>query len=345
MKRILVLYAEVMPYTVAVIRELVKSDCFVYVVRWTNNNLTPYIPPSLLNVIYYDRSTFNTHKELLLLIEDIKPDLIWTSGWMDKMYCKAAGVFRKKSHIPVLAGSDTQWKGGKQWLNVIFSSFRHKCWFSHILITGLWQYEYARRLGFSQYQILQPNYSADTSLFFKVDIEKKKKLYPKNLLFVGRFSEVKGLLSLLSAWKSISDKKAWNLTLIGNGSLKEVLQEYSDITVKDFMSQEDLVMEMQNSGALILPSIFEPWALVLHEAAAAGLPILASRCCGAVPYFVLENYNGYLFVPDDIASIDLAINRLINSSDEQLITMSYRSRELSRRITPDIVANSLLSVL
>ena len=115
--------------------------------------------------------------------------------------------------------------------------------------------------------------------------------------------------------------------------------------IKDFMSQEQLATEMQNSGAFILPSIFEPWALVLHEAAAGGLPILASNCCGAVPYFVLDNYNGRLFTPGNISSIREAIQLLITTSDEDLIRMSYKSRELSRRINPEIVAQTLLSVI
>ena len=109
--------------------------------------------------------------------------------------------------------------------------------------------------------------------------------YPHKLLFIGRFVDVKGLSFLLDAWKSIPDRKGWTLTLVGNGPLRDTLNGFPDVEIKDFMSQEQLATEMQNSGAFILPSIFEPWALVLHEAAAGGLPILASNCCGAVPCF------------------------------------------------------------
>lgn len=47
------------------------------------------------------------------------------------------------------------------------------------------------------------------------------------------------------------------------------------------MPQEELAEELEKAGAFILPSVTEPWALVIHEAACAGLPILASawlRC-------------------------------------------------------------------
>lgn len=344
MKTILILYAELMPYNIAVVKEMLRMNCQLHIVRWTKG-LTPYTPPQLSGVIYYNRNLFSDWRSLRDKIYEVRPDLIWVSGWIDKLYCKAVSVYRKEYNIPVVAGCDSQWKGGKQWLNVLFSPFRHRRWFSHIQIAGIWQYEYARRLGFKQSQIIEPFYSADTNLFQKVCISSKENNYPHKLLFIGRFADAKGLSFLLDVWKSITDRKGWTLTLIGNGPLRDTLNGYPDVEIKDFMSQEGLVSEMQHSGAFILPSVFEPWALVLHEAAAGGLPILASNCCGAVPYFVLENYNGHLFVPGDVTSIRKAIQRLIDTSDGDLIRMSYKSRELSKRINPEIVAQTLLSVI
>lgn len=333
-----------MPYNIPVIKELCNQGFVVSVVRWTEGCLTPYIPPTIQNTVIYSRSSF-TQTTLLSKIYEIQPDIIWVAGWMDKVYCKVSEIYRKEKHIPVIAGSDTQWRGGKQWLNVLFSPFRHKRWFSHIMVAGLWQYEYARRLGFSQYQILHPFHSADIKIFHQVDIDKKVISYPKKLLFVGRFAKEKGLSCLLEAWASISDRKGWTLTLIGNGPQRKLLEGFPDVTIKDFMSQDKIALEMQQAGAFVLPSVYEPWALVLHEAAAGGLPILASNCCGAVPYFVLENYNGHLFIPGDVSSIRKTIQILINTSDDDLILMSYKSRELSKRITPEIVAQTLLSIL
>lgn len=344
MYTILILYSEFMPYNLIVVKELLRISCTIHIVRWTKCK-TPYAPPELPNVHYYDRTTFTDVHSLLDKVRDLKPDLIWVSGWIDKLYCKVVGLYRKERDIPVVAGSDTQWRGGKQWLNVLLSPFRHRRWFSHIQIAGIWQFEYARKLGFKQSQIIEPYYSADTNVFQKVSISTKERTYPHRFLFIGRFAEVKGLSYLLDAWKSIPDRKDWTLTLVGNGPLRDTLNGFPDIEIKDFMSQEQLAVEIQNSGAFILPSIFEPWALVLHEAAAGGLPILASNCCGAVPYFVLDNYNGRLFTPGDVSSIREAIQSLIATSDEDLIRMSYKSRELSRRINPEIVAQTLLSVI
>jgi glycosyltransferase involved in cell wall biosynthesis len=296
-------------------------------------------------VYYYNRSQFKNAKELYQMTEKIEPALIYTSGWMDKIYMAVCKKIRKTRSIPVIAGSDTKWRGGKQWLNVMAAPFLHKKCFSHIHAAGIWQYEYARRLGFSPQHILMHNLSGDVAIFHNVDIHYKKKEYPRRLLYIGRFSPVKGLNYLIDAWNSIIDKKSWILTLIGNGPEKESLIKNKDVEVLDFMSQEKLAYYMQNSGCFILPSIREPWAVVLHEAAAGGLPILASNICGTVPYFVINNYNGFTFAPGNSDKIKIAIEEIINSSTDRLLSMSYRSRKLSERITPEIVAETMLSVI
>jgi glycosyltransferase involved in cell wall biosynthesis len=107
--------------------------------------------------------------------------------------------------------------------------------------------------------------------------------------------------------------------------MKDEISKHNDIIVKDYMSQENLLLEMQNSGAFILPSTFEPWALVLHEAASAGLPIICTDVCGASPHFVINNYNGYKVKPDTTL-LKNAIEKLISKTDEELLDFSYNSR-------------------
>ena len=189
------------------------------------------------------------------------------------------------------------------------------------------------------------NLSADVSTFNKVSVDLKINVYPKRIVYVGRFAPEKGLKYLLQAWREIKDKKGWTLTLIGNGPEKEVLANQNDIEVLDFMSQELLVEQLQNAGCFILPSLFEPWALVLHEAAAAGLPILASDTCGALPYFVLNGYNGFTFCAGNVKQIKSAINKILFAQERDLLKMSQNSKRLAQKITPELVSQTFLSVL
>lgn len=342
---ILILYTELMPYNIVVIRELVRKGCRVHVVLWDSNKQTPYLPPQQEGVTYYNRSTFWNPDHLFRLVKKLGPDLVWTSGWIDPLYNEVAGMIRKKSHIPVVASSDTQWRGGKQWLNVLTARFRQHRWFSHIFVSGEWQEIYARKLGFRSEQILMHNLSADVDLFSLVNIDSRKNEYPKRLLYVGRFAPVKGLTFLLKAWKSIPNRKGWTLTLVGNGLEKEKLYGYPDVEILDFMDQEELMKMMENSGAFILPSVIEPWALVLHEATCAGLPVLASNCCGAITCFVGDQENGYLFTPGNIPSIRKSIETLIALPVSDLLDMGRKSKIRSTMITPAKVADTLLQVL
>jgi glycosyltransferase involved in cell wall biosynthesis len=221
----------------------------------------------------------------------------------------------KKKGIIIVAGSDTQWTGGKQWLNVLLSRFRHRQWFSHIWIAGTYQYEYAKKLGFKNKNIIFYHYTADVYLFQNVSIENKKEHYPKTFLYIGRFHPVKGLKILQKAWSNIADKKGWTLTLVGSGKIDFY---DSTITVKKFMEPEELTQEMQNAGCFILPSVKESWAVVLHEAGSAGLPIISTEICGAAPYFVINNYNGYLVKEKSVEELKNAMENIINLSDEQL---------------------------
>jgi glycosyltransferase involved in cell wall biosynthesis len=339
-------YAELQAYVIIIVKELLKrKNINVHIVYWDKNKLTPYMPLLLDNVYYYERSRFKNAQEIYQLVKELKPAVVYVSGWMDKTYMLASKKIRETLSVPVIAASDSQWHGGKQWLNVIFSPFFHKKCFSHLQISGIRQYEYARYLGFSPQQILMHNYSADIKTFHEVDIDHKKTDFPKRILYIGRFAPVKGLKYLVDAWSSIIDKKSWVLTLIGNGPEKEYLIKNKDIEVFDFMKQEELMQYIQSSGCFILPSIKEPWAVVLHEAAAGGLPILASNICGAVPYFVINNYNGFTFSPGNSIGIKIALEKIINISEEKLIEMSHNSRKLSERITPEIVVETMLSVI
>ncbi|WP_233708080.1 glycosyltransferase [Helicobacter bizzozeronii] len=53
---------------------------------------------------------------------------------------------------------------------------------------------------------------------------------------------------------------------------------------------------------LILPSLSEPWGLVVEEALAVGLPVFVSVACGA-HVLVQEGVNGFIFDPKDVVGL------------------------------------------
>ena len=346
--KILYLYAEVMGYTMATIRELAERGNEVHVVHWDHKKLTPYKAPVVSNVFMYGRSEFSVEK-IKTLAKNIAPVVTVVSGWMDRGYMSVAKQLRQEG-LPVVMGLDSHWQGTlRQWITLILGGVGFFTQFySHVWIAGLYQFEYARRLSFDKTNIVTDLYSADLRLFnqaYHGNIKNKYIHYPHRFLFVGRFEKVKGLDLLLKAWQQLDVIKGdWELHLIGNGSLKTQLEATTGVVVKDFMQPEQLMQEVANSGCFLLPSRGEPWGVVVHEFAAAGLPLILSDVVGAASTFLISGLNGYSFKVDDYKALANRMCQIINMTDQELHAMAVSSHSLSQRITPETSAVNLLSV-
>lgn len=333
-----------MPYNIPVLKALVSYGFEITVLHETIVQQTPYKPPTIPGVSFYPKEHYN-QLQLNSLAEELMPRVVFVADRTNVKYNKTAIKLRQKYKTPIIVGCDTQWRGGKQWVNVFTSFFRHKRYYTHILIAGMRQYEYAKKLGFANNQILWPLYSADTTVFHSNSINRNKFNGPRNVLYVGRFAEVKGIKILLKAWEALKNKNGAILTMVGNGPLKKVITYQDDVRVMDFKSQEDLIQIASQCSCFVLPSVFEPWALVIHEFAALGMPIIATNVCGASSHFVINNYNGFLVEPNDIGGLTIALQNIIQLDSDILIKFSDRSKALSYSISPELVANSILSVI
>ncbi len=346
--KILYLYAEVMGYTISTINQLAVKGHEVHVIHWDHKKLTPYMIQAFPNVFFYNRSELN-FEQLTSLSKEIFPTITVISGWMDVHYMRLAKYLRREGHTVVI-GLDSQWHGSiKQCLMStlarcgFFSKF-----YSHAWVSGIYQFEYARKLGFSKNKILYDILSADLSLFnqaFVDNVDRKTSSYPHRFLYVGRFESVKGLDTLLQAWKILESGRAdWELHLVGDGKLKSELVASDGVIVKDFMQPEQLVKEAANAGCFLLPSRFEPWGVVLHEFAAAGLPLITSDVVGSASTFLISGLNGFIFKSNDSEALANRMQKIINMSDEQLLQMAMQSNALSQRITPETSACNLISL-
>ncbi|MCB9233621.1 MAG: glycosyltransferase family 4 protein [Bacteroidia bacterium] len=293
----------------------------------------------------YERREMSAN-DLTDLAERLNPDLIYVTGWMDKAYLKVAQRMRKRG-VRVICGLDNHWRGDlRQRMACLFSPFLLKNKFSHIWVPGLFQFEFARRLGFSRENVLTGMYSADTADFWRAFLKfrsQKSESYPCTLLYVGRLVEVKGVGDLLEVFRSANEETGgrWKLKIVGTGPLKGQFQEGNGISFHDFVQPEQLPELAGGAGAFILPSHFEPWGVVLHEFAAAGLPLLASEACGAATAFLRPGYNGMKFQAGNKASLRKALLQLMQSNADQLLSMGERSHELSRQITTQSWAATL----
>ena len=91
-------------------------------------------------------------------------------------------------------------------------------------------------------------------------------------------------------------------------------------------NQEELFKHYFVGDALILPSIYEPWGLVVNEAMLAGLPVLVSDICGCSLDLVEEGKNGYIIDPKSIDDIADKIEKTIYNNSENM--MRLKSKEI-----------------
>ncbi len=338
-----------MGYSMATIRTLINLGAEVHVVYSDQKKLTPFQPEPLSNLYFYRLSELN-HLSLEELVNRLSPDITFISGWQEKKYLKIAYQLKKNNKI-VVSGFDDQWYGT---MRQIIASFFFKCGFlkllySHAWVSGPYQFEYARRYGFLKKNIIYDLYSADLDLFHDAhenNIISKKNNYPHRFLFVGRLELIKGIDILLHAWEMLgNDKCDWELVLIGNGSMKSQILNNRNIIFKDFMHPNDLKSEISKAGCFVLPSRIEPWGVVVHEFASAGLPLVVSNTVGSASTFLIEGLNGYSFDCGNVNSLVKRLKQIINSTDDKLMSMGTESNFLSNRISPITSAQNLLSVI
>jgi glycosyltransferase involved in cell wall biosynthesis len=283
--------------------------------------------------------------ELDAELERFKPDVLVIVGWEIPAYRRIARKWKGRA-MRVLT-MDNQWLGTtSQWIGRLTAPFFVQKLADAMWVPGERQAAFAKRLGFSQSQILRGHLCCDFAAFDAVREARKRRTYGERceFVFIGRMIETKGVTTLASAYRKYRSrtKEPWPLVCYGTGPMKNLLESEPGIIVEGFVQPGELPARLGAARCLVLPSLREPWGMVIQEAAAAGLVILASDAVGAVPHLVQPNYNGFIFDVGDEEGLAGLFERVSKLSDERLEMMSEASSLLARQFTPVRWANTLM---
>ncbi|TET73477.1 MAG: glycosyltransferase [Candidatus Aminicenantes bacterium] len=186
----------------------------------------------------------------------------------------------------------------------------------------------------------------------KIDLCKKLGIPCNNFIFIGRFSPEKNIISLLRVYKKIKDEvgKGWGLILLGNGLQRKKIEDFinenavKDILLPGFKQKEEIPFFYVISDVLILPSVSEPWGLVVAEAMASNLPVLVSNRCGCYPDIVYDGINGFSFDPfNDDQLFELMNN--VTRGEYNLEDMGKASLQIIKDHTPEKAAEMYLNAI
>jgi glycosyltransferase involved in cell wall biosynthesis len=150
-------------------------------------------------------------------------------------------------------------------------------------------------------------------------------------LFVGRLIERKGLGVLLDAFREVEGAELW---IAGDGPLLERAKEAARQDPRLFLfGHADIAMLdrlYRSADALVLPSYYDVWGLVVNEAQAYGLPVVATDEVGAASDLIDPTVNGFIVPPGSPAALAQVMKELAQWTPEQRARSSERSLEKLR---------------
>jgi glycosyltransferase involved in cell wall biosynthesis len=147
-------------------------------------------------------------------------------------------------------------------------------------------------------------------------------------LFVGRLIERKGLDVLLEAFARFDGGELW---IAGDGPLDEAVSTAAaqDPRIRFFghVAGEDLGDLYGGVDGLVVPSLYEPWGLVVHEGLAHGLPVIATDQVGAAEDLIDPGVNGCIVPAGSAGETARAMRSIAGWTYAQRIAAVKRSDE------------------
>lgn len=174
------------------------------------------------------------------------------------------------------------------------------------------------------------------------------------ILFVGRVAQRKNVHGLIRSFEIIKTRMpSAKLRIAGNpeneayyGECKNYIHEHNLSEAVHFLGnldREALLRELSQASCLALISFQETAPLVIEEAMAAGVPVVASRLCG-MPHMIDDGKSGYLVDPNNQNEIVEKMLQILGN-DKMNREMGERSRSIAQmRFHPLQVAISTLKV-
>jgi glycosyltransferase involved in cell wall biosynthesis len=136
----------------------------------------------------------------------------------------------------------------------------------------------------------------------------------EHLLIVSRLVPVKGVDVALRALARI---EAPPLLIAGDGPARRALEVIAhtlgvDATFVGHVDREELRDLYAGAEALIFPTLYDPWGLVVNEALAAGCPVVATSAAGCARSLIEPGVNGEIVPPGDVDALRSAVEEVLD---------------------------------
>lgn len=156
----------------------------------------------------------------------------------------------------------------------------------------------------------------------------------KYVLAIGRLSPEKGFDIAIRAIAAVPGVE---LRIAGSGPQLDALQQCvqngtGKVVFQGFADIHTLAVLRRHARAVIVPSLFyENAPLVVLEALAQGVPIIASRI-GGLPELIEDGVSGYLVSPGDAGELAVAISRIMKLPPDEWNELSTAARARAKEL-------------
>lgn len=166
---------------------------------------------------------------------------------------------------------------------------------------------YFDNLGYPEPKRFLAPYTVDSALFRRLKIDRadaRRKLGIQDTEFValtvGKLVDRKDPLTVVHACASVRSHRPVRMLVVGDGELRARISEVGrqrgvNVDIRGFFNQTELGIAYSAADVFVLPSLVEPWGLVVNEAMYFELPIIVSSQVGSRLDLVRDGENGAVF--------------------------------------------------
>lgn len=288
------------------------------------------------------------------------PTVVIVAGWASpESFAAIAWARRHHRRIVMMSESQNSDAARSSWRERVKARVVGLC--DAALVGGASHREYvvqlgiARKLAFMGYDVVDNAYfasEAEAARAIETAVRLDLGLPDRYLLASARFIPKKNLTCLITAYskalKGRSDMP--HLVILGDGpergSVEATIVEtglVGRVHLPGFRGYGELPALYGLSEGFVHVSTSEQWGLVINEAAASGVPVVASSACGATASLIVDGVTGFVVDAEREDSIRNGLLRLMDLDASRRATMGLAGQNLMADWGPERFAEGLLA--
>lgn len=176
---------------------------------------------------------------------------------------------------------------------------------------------------------------------------------PGKILFAGRLTARKAVKELIQAVSLLDRASGLQLVLAGSTADQRYVTELKAqalrlgltdvVQFRGSLNMEDFLRELSECACLVLPSYQETAPMVIQEAMASGVPVIASNICG-IPFQVDDGKTGFLVPPGNADAIADQLRKLLFDSTARELFGAAAREKAEREFRAEAVAHRTIEV-